>query len=114
MSSSNRHRLFVDRQLDRSVIAPNRARVDADVARTRRVERFAPPASPSVAQCESGDARHQVELGWLRQAQPDRVHEHTAAAYPEVVQVENLCDGVVPPNIDHDVVDFDALSVDEL
>jgi hypothetical protein len=75
---------------------------------------IAVPASPSFTQPEAGDASHEVELGRVGQAQPDRAEDEALGADTDVVLVEDLRHGIVPAGVQHDVVDPDVLGVDVL
>jgi ABC transporter len=91
-----------------------RSLVDADMAPTAGGVRLAVPAPPSFTQPETGDASHEVELGRVGQAQPDRAEDEPVGADADVVLVEDLRHGVVPADVQHDVVDPDVLGVDVL
>jgi hypothetical protein len=77
-------------------------------------ERLAVPTAPSPAQSKPADTSHEVEFGRVRQAQTDRADDHAVGADADVVLIEDLRDGVVPADVEDDVVDPDVLGVDEL
>jgi hypothetical protein len=77
-------------------------------------ERLAMPASPSVAQPEAADAGHEVELGRVGQAQPDRVEAKAIGAKVDVVDIQGLGDRVVPADAQPDPVQLEALDLDVL
>jgi len=70
--------------------------IDADVAPAVGGVRLAVPPSPSVAQSYAGDASHEVELGRVGHAHPDRMEDEAVGADLDMVLVEDLRDGVVP------------------
>jgi hypothetical protein len=91
-----------------------RSLVDADVAPAGSRVRLTTPTAPSLAQSKAGDTSHEVELRRVRQAQTDRADDHAVGADADVVLIEDLRDGVVPADVEDDVVDPDVLGVDEL
>jgi hypothetical protein len=92
----------------------NRSLIDADVAPAEGRVRFTVPTSPSLAESKAGNASHEVELRRVCQAQADRVQDEAVGPDANVVLVEDLRDGVVSANVQHDMVDPDVLGVDEL
>jgi hypothetical protein len=87
--------------------------MNADVAPTGDSIRFAVPPSPPIAQPKAGDTSHEVELGRIRQAKPDRAEGKAIGANVDVVLVEDLRDRVVLADVQPNVVDLKALHVDE-
>jgi hypothetical protein len=57
---------------------------------------------------------HEIELGRVGQTQAYRAEHDTVSTDPDMVLVEDLCDGVVPAGIQYDLGDSDTLGVDEL
>jgi hypothetical protein len=88
--------------------------VDAYVAPTGDCVRLTVPASPSFAQPKAGEPGHEVELGRVGQAQADRPEDEAVAADVDVVLIEDLRHGVIPADVQHDMVGCDVIGVDVL
>src|ERR1700733_5534261 len=88
--------------------------VDADVAPAGGGERFTVPASRSLAQPETGDPRHQVELGWVSQAETDRAERNSVLTDVDVVRVQELRNRVITADVERHVVGCYVLGLDEL
>jgi hypothetical protein len=69
---------------------------------------------PPVTQPEAGDPSHQVELGRVGQAQPDRTEDEALGAEVDVVDIQDLGDRVIAADAQLDVVQLQLLDVDEL
>src|ERR671937_1475515 len=68
---------------------------DGDVLGAVRGERVALPAAPTLAQCDSGELSHQIELGRPRIAKRHRDDLDSAVIDPIVMGDESLPDDVV-------------------
>jgi hypothetical protein len=83
----------------------NGSLVDTDVAPAGGGERFTVPTSPSLAQSKASDASHEIELRWVSQAQSDRAEDGAVGSDADVVHVEDLRDGLVLADVQHDMVE---------